>query len=107
MAQADAAIYAAIGDVAVIAGESVPGVFTDRSEDVQIGEGAVVEIRQLTFGCRYSSLIAGLQAEDPLEIMVDGTSRGLFRLLRRVPPEGDDSGHVVLELGTLPTGAAV
>lgn len=105
MAAADAAIYAAIGDVAVIDGQQVPGVFTDRTEDLPVSDGAVIEIRQLSFGCRYSTLIAGLQSEDEVEVIVDGTSRGMFRMLRRIPAEGDDSGHVVLELGTLPTGA--
>lgn len=90
----DAAIFAAIGEVAVVSGQNVPGIFTDRYREIPLPDGAVAGVHR-TFDTQISDLILGLAENAPVQI-----GSKTFRMLQRLPDKGDESGRVTLVLGT-------
>ena len=95
MSEHDAVIFGAIGEVAVIRGTRVSGVYRHQYREVQIEGGDTVEGLAISFACQITPAIRLLQDGDKLTI----EGQGDFLFLRRVPTEGDESGLVYLELG--------
>lgn len=77
----------------------VKGVFTNRYREIELADTTIVGL-QKSFDCQYSETIAGLVEGDDIEILGNGVSLGTHRFMRRLPPQGDESGKVILELGT-------
>lgn len=94
MPEIDAAIFAAIGEVAVIAGQNVPGIFNDRYREIPLPDGSVQGVHR-TFDTQMSTVVGGLEENGPVQI-----GARTFRLLQRIPDQGDESGRVTLVLGT-------
>ena len=84
-----------IGEVAVIRGTRVSGIYRHQHREVQIEGGDTVEGLAISFACQITPAIRLLQDGDKLTI----EGQGDFLFLRRVPTEGDESGLVYLELG--------
>ena len=95
MSEHDAVIFDGIGEVAVIRGTRVSGIYRHQHREVQIEGGDTVEGLAISFACQITPAIRLLQDGDKLTI----EGQGDFLFLRRVPTEGDESGLVYLELG--------
>ena len=85
-------VFGIIGDVATIGTTEVKGKFFRRYREVALPDGQIAGL-DLSFDCNVSATVLALQEDDEVEI--DGTA---YRFCRHVPPGGDESGLVVLEL---------
>lgn len=88
------AIFEAVGEVALIDGKQVQGIFNRRYREVMVEAGGAVVGVALSFDCSYAGPVVTLREGDPISI--DG-ERFCFR--RRIPEKGDETGRVTLELG--------
>ena len=85
-------VWLLIGDLATIGTSEVRGKFFRKYREVQLPDGTISGL-DLSFDCNVSVDILALTKDE--EITVDGT---VYRFLRHVPPGGDESGLVTLEL---------
>ena len=97
----DAKIFAAIGETLRVGSERIPGIFNNRYHEIQLPDDTIVGLN-ITFDCQYSPVIEQLVDGDTVEVLGDrDVSLGIFRFVRRIPPKGDESGKVILELGSV------
>lgn len=89
-------VFHEIGEVLLIGTVQVKGKFYDRPFDVPLADASVLAI-QISFHCQYVEATVGALEEGD-EVAIEGA--GTYRFLRRIPDRGDESGRVVLELGT-------
>ena len=92
MARANARIIRHAGDVAVIRGKEVAGVFTEGGTRVVLDEHTVID-RKPTFDCLVSDLPDGIVNDERAEI-----DERAFFVKEIYPPGGDETGWVTLEL---------
>jgi len=85
-------VWQLIGDLAIIGTSDVRGKFFRRYREILLQDGSIAGL-DLSFDCNVSGDILALVEND--EIILQGTT---YRFLRRVPPNGDESGLVTLEL---------
>lgn len=85
-------VFGLIGDVMSIGTSDVTGKFFRRYREVALPNGQIAGL-DLSFDCNVSDEVLALVEDDEVEI--DGTT---YRFCRHVPPGGDESGLVVLEL---------
>jgi hypothetical protein len=93
----DARLYRSrISVSAIIPGEADPvrGTFTAKPHEVEFSDGSFISL-DIGFRCQITNAIRALAENDEVKIL--GTR---YRLIRRIPDEGDESGHVILSLGT-------
>jgi GrpB-like predicted nucleotidyltransferase (UPF0157 family) len=101
MKTVDAKIYAAIGELAHIGSTNVPGIFSKKYLEVQLENGTVAGLA-ISFSCQYDDVVAALTAGTNIDVLnQDGVVMGTYKFIRHVPPGGEESGRVHLELGTL------
>lgn len=94
----DARLYKSrIAAPATIPGEASPirGSFHSKPREVEMPDGSFIAL-DLSFQCQITNAIRVLTEDDQLAI--EGT---LYRFVRRIPDQGDESGNVILELGTV------
>ncbi|MCK9468485.1 MAG: hypothetical protein M0Q49_03615 [Porticoccaceae bacterium] len=96
MQQLDAEIFDEIGEELLLGTTRVPGIFRDRYHEVELIEGGIVGFER-SFACQITADIAALQPQAVITVV----DHGRFRFVRRVPETGDETGHVILELGAL------
>lgn len=85
-----------VREVITAAGVDIEGAFEREAIDVNLGDGAISSIA-LTFACPWRDELAGLSEQDIVSI----ADIGQFRFVRAIPPGGDESGWVTLQLGEL------
>lgn len=85
-------VWALLGDLAIIGALNVRGKFNRRYREIQLQDGMIAGL-DLSFDCNVSAEILAMAENDP--VTIDGV---VYRFLRRVPPGGDESGLVTLEL---------
>ena len=85
-------IWSLIGDIAAIGTSDVRGKFYRRYREVALPDGTIAGL-DLSFDCNISADIMALEENE--QIVVYGVT---YRFQRRVPPGGDESGLVTLEL---------
>lgn len=95
MAGIDAKLFDKLGETAVIEGEEVKGVFHKGYREIQTRDGIVVGL-DLSFDCQYQSFMNNLTTASTLTVEGD-----TYRFLRQIPEGGDESGLVILELGSV------
>lgn len=88
-------IFGILGETAVIAGQEVKGKFYRKYREIDYSNGTIVGL-DISFDCQWQAFMASLNEGDALT--VEGSS---YRFLRRIPPQGDESGRVTLELGSI------
>ena len=98
MPEIDAAIFAAIGEGAVIRGQQVPGIFNERYREIPLPDGSVMGLNR-TFDTQVTAAVLALEDQELVTI----PGRGNYRFLQRIPERGDESGRVTLVLGSLAT----
>jgi hypothetical protein len=89
-------IFEDIGEVMVIGSSQIPGKFFRRSRELEFDDGSVATLA-LSFDCQHTPILEKL--EEGVTVQIKG--HGYFRFLRSLPPGGDESGLVHVELGTL------
>lgn len=85
-------VWELIGDLAEIGTSFVRGKFFKRYREVMLADGSISGL-DLSFDCNVTQDI--LLLEENEEIVIQSV---VYRFLRRVPPSGDESGLVTLEL---------
>jgi len=90
------------GEAAVISGTEVLGKFFNRYRELDYSNGTTVGL-SISFDCQWQDFMADLEEGDTITIKYRGTDKAdeSYRFLRRIPPGGDESGKVTLELGTV------
>jgi hypothetical protein len=88
-------IFGILGEIAVISGQEVKGRLHRKYREIELRDGNIVGL-DLSFDCQYQVFMGSLSPGDALT--VEG---GNYRFIRRIPPEGDESGLVILELGSV------
>lgn len=94
----DARLYKSrIATPATIPGEVDPirGTFHAKPREVELQDGSFIAL-DISFQCRITDAIRVLAEGDQIAI-----NDVLYRFLRRIPDLGDESGNVILELGTV------
>jgi hypothetical protein len=87
-------LFELLGDEVQIGTDTVQGVFNKAYREVPLRDGVVVGL-QISFDCKYSPIIAALQPQDL--VTFDSVD---YAFIRRLPEGGDETGVVILELGT-------
>ena len=98
MRRVDARIFNSriIKDVLIIGSTRISGAFTRAARELVMPGGAVEGVA-ISFDCQYPSIVG--QLEEGAIVTIEG--HGRFRFLRELPPGGDHSGLVVLDLGEM------
>jgi len=100
MKAVDAQIFSAIGETMRVGATDVPGIFQRRYHEVVQRDGTI-EGMAISFDCQYSPTVAGLIEGNTVTIKKSTTDPGEFYIfIRRIPDKGDETGRVVVELGT-------
>lgn len=94
MADHDAVIFAAVGEVLSFGTNEIPGCFFRSRREVQFADGSTVGL-EISFDCQWDPALDTLQRDDLVEI--NGTNT--YRFQRIV--DRDESGLTVLELGSV------
>lgn len=100
MRNIDEKIFAKIGEAILIGTDPVPGIFSSKYKEHEFADGLVVGLH-ISFATQYSPEIGNLTEGDEIEVVADGEPVGVYRFVRRIPMQGDESGKVVLELGSV------
>jgi hypothetical protein len=100
MRSIDAKIFARIGEVLLIGSTRVPGIFSNKYHEIQLPSDTIVGL-DVSFDCQYTYLIGQLKENDEVKVFADKTLLGTFRFIRRIPSKGDETGKVILELGSV------
>lgn len=100
MQSIDEKIFARLGESLVIGSDLFGGVFSSQYTEFQFQDGIAVGLN-ISFATQYNDAIGALAEGDELQILGDGVEIGRYVFMRRVPDRGDESGRVVLELGSL------
>src|SRR5688572_19821500 len=102
----DGSIFSEIGEVLRFGSLEAPGIFRNAYREIEYPTGTVVGLA-ISFDCTWAAWMATLEP-DVDEVSIVGldddeaeVDLGTFRFIRRIPPEGDESGLVILELGTV------
>jgi len=95
-------IFGISGEAAVMGSNEVLGKFFKRYREIAYPNGTVVGL-DISFDCQWQSFMSALAEGDTITIKYRDTDKEdeTYRFLRRIPPEGDQSGKVTLELGTV------
>jgi len=95
----NAAIFAVLGELALIDGVVHQGVFNNRPRQIEFDDGSIMAV-DITFDCSYTEQVRRLKEGDPVIVKYESTDEGeRYCFRRRIPSEGDETGKVVLELG--------
>lgn len=98
----DAEIFEDIGEILRVGDVEIPGIFVKRPREIAISDdGSFVGV-ELSFDCQVSDAVGSLERGDEVSVIArdeeGDEDLGTYRFVRRLPPQGDESGLVVLEL---------
>lgn len=103
--EVDASIFSEIGEILRFGSLEAPGIFHKSYREIEYPSGYIVGLA-LSFDCTWADWMLTLVEGDT--VSAHGLNEagaevdlGEFRFIRRVPPYGDESGLVILELGSL------
>lgn len=96
MPEVDALIFAHLGEILLVGGVEVPGMFHRQPREIQLNNGSIVGL-EISFDCQINATVKALAKNAVVSIKGKPET---YRFVRRVPPDGDESGLVILELGT-------
>lgn len=100
MKAVNAQIFEAIGEVMLVGSTEVQGIFNKKPREIQVDNGALVGLG-LTFDCQYSDTVASLMEGDEVKIKMNNVDTPeTYFFMRRIPADGDETGRVIIELGT-------
>lgn len=94
MPEIDASIFDAIGETLSVGTNETNGMFYDRHREIELRDGSMSAL-DISFDCQIADWILALDEGDM--VTVEGNE---YRFLRRLPDGGDESGLVIIELGT-------
>lgn len=103
--EVDASIFEDSGEILRFGSNEAPGILNKSYREIEYPSGFVVGLA-ISFDCTWADWMATLTEGD--EVSAHGLNEagsevdlGSFRFVRRIPPGGDESGLVILELGTI------
>jgi hypothetical protein len=101
----DASIFSEIGEVLRFGSLEASGILHKAYREIEFPSGYVVGLA-ISFDCTWSDWMGSLTEGDEVSVYGLDASQtevalGSFRFIRRIPPDGDESSLVILELGSL------
>jgi hypothetical protein len=102
MPEIDESIFDEIGETLVSGANEAKGIFQNKYREIEYPNGTIVGLT-ISFDCQWQNWMAALAEGDSVTIQYTGTEKAdeTYRFLRRLPVTGDESGLVVMELGTV------
>lgn len=102
MPEIDDAIFDEIGETLVSGANEAKGIFQNKYREIEYPNGSIVGL-DISFDCQWQSWMSDLSEGDSVTIQFTGTEKAneTYRFLRRIPQAGDESGLVVIELGSV------
>lgn len=85
------------GETLVSGTNEIVGAFNKGHREIEMRDGSIAAL-DISFDCQIADWIAALGEGDP--VTVEGTS---YRFVRRIPDGGDETGLVIIELGSVLT----
>jgi hypothetical protein len=98
----DSSIFDAIGETLFSGTDEATGIFRNGYREIEYSNGTIVGLH-ISFDCQWQSWMAELVEGAAVRITYPGSDKPdeNYRFIRRVPSTGDESGLIVLELGTV------
>jgi hypothetical protein len=88
-------IFGILGETLINGSHEHKGRFFNRYREIEFADGSFAAL-EISFECQKSDDLLALTENE--QVTVEGNT---YRFIRRLPDQGDESGKLIIELGTV------